>query len=122
MHDGFHAAWPEELLPDVMDDPQEQNDLADLNARATEEPRRLLEEWTAAQIKRWRALVDPMEVVLAERGLSMPAAHCPNTCEAREDRSLSVGEAANRSAPSRLVSLPRTGGSSIRWPEWSREL
>jgi hypothetical protein len=67
-HDGYHAAWPEEMLFDVVADPHEQQDLLAAAPEVADRCRRLLDTWTAEQLDRASAAVDPMQTVLAEGG------------------------------------------------------
>ncbi len=68
-HDGFHAAWPDEMLFDVVADPHEQADLAPDGYPLLGKARKILSEWTVAQLD--RALdpkKDPLEIVIGEGG------------------------------------------------------
>jgi choline-sulfatase len=68
-HDGFHAAWPDEMLFDVISDPHEQVDLAPAEGTLLLQGREILSEWTVVQLE--RALDpkrDPLEVVIDEGG------------------------------------------------------
>jgi choline-sulfatase len=67
-HDGFHAAWRDEMLFDVAQDPHEQHDLTAANPEALTKGRAVLEEWTSRQVARSLSPQDPMDVVLAEGG------------------------------------------------------
>jgi arylsulfatase A-like enzyme len=72
LHDGFHAAWPAEMLFDVVRDPHEQHDLAgDGDAGAAgvlDRSRDLLDDWTTTQVARSYAARDPMVTILEEGG------------------------------------------------------
>jgi choline-sulfatase len=68
-HDGFHAAWPDEMLFDVVSDPHEQADLAPSEGTLLGQGREILTEWTVVQLD--RALDpkrDPLEIVVDEGG------------------------------------------------------
>ena len=68
-HDGFHAAWPDEMLFDIVRDPHEQSNLANAEESMLDQGRSILEEWVTAQLD--RALdpkIDPLDIVLAEGG------------------------------------------------------
>ena len=69
LHDGFHAAWPDEMLFDVVADPHEQADLAGVDETNLALGRRMLSDWTLTQLD--RALDpkrDPLEIVIEEGG------------------------------------------------------
>lgn len=88
-HDGYHAAWPEEMLFDVARDPHEQHDLAaapDPGAvRVLETCRALLGDWTSEQVARSYAPRDPMETILAEGGPFHVRGHLPAYLERLEE-------------------------------------
>ena len=67
-HDGFHAAWPDEMLFDLADDPHEQHDLAPSATSLVGECRELLQAWTEQQMTRSLVDVDPMETTIREGG------------------------------------------------------
>ena len=78
-HDGFHAAWPDEMLFDLSSDPHEQTDLAPLEAPSSLGGGQILSEWTVAQLD--RALDpkrDPLEIVLDEGGPYHVRGHLPD--------------------------------------------
>jgi len=66
-HNGYHW-WPDEMLFDVVADPHEQQDLTAVRRDVVADAAAMLESWTAAQLDRSLAPVDPMEIVLAEGG------------------------------------------------------
>jgi choline-sulfatase len=68
LHDGYHAAWPEEMLFDVAADPHEQTDLAGAEPAVVKEAADVLDTWKATQLDRSLVTVDPMDTVLAEGG------------------------------------------------------
>ncbi len=68
IHDGFHAAWPEEMLFDVGSDPHEQTDLASREPLIVEEGRRTMTQWTASQLGRSLAPEDPLDTIVREGG------------------------------------------------------
>jgi arylsulfatase A-like enzyme len=68
LHDGYHAAWPGEMLFDVVADPHEQVDLAERDGPAVAAARALLDEWTEEQMHRSLAAQDPMQTILDEGG------------------------------------------------------
>ena len=77
-HDGFHAAWPDEMLFDLVADPHEQTDLAAADAPRLAEGSSLLSEWTTTQLE--RALEpkrDPFEIIIAEGGPYHVRGHLP---------------------------------------------
>ena len=77
-HDGFHAAWPHEMLFDVVSDPHEQVDLAAISEVVLTDGRSILSEWTTTQLD--RALDpkrDPLEIVLDEGGPYHVRGHLP---------------------------------------------
>ena len=77
-HDGYHAAWRDEMLFDVAADRHEQNDLAGASNDLLDEGRTILSEWTATQLD--RALEpkrDPLEIVMEEGGPYHARGHLP---------------------------------------------
>ncbi len=77
MHDGFHAAWPDEMLFDIAADPHEEIDLAESSPLIAAEMRALLDEWTTAQLGRSLAAQDPLQTVLDEGGPFHVRGHMP---------------------------------------------
>ncbi len=67
-HDGYHPHWPEEMVFDVVADPHEQHDLAPGDPALARAGASRLEAWTAEQLARSYAPVDPMTIVGAEGG------------------------------------------------------
>jgi hypothetical protein len=68
-HDGFHAAWPEEMLFDIDSDPHQQSDLAQTELTVLNQGKAILLDWTATQLE--RALDpkrDPLDIVMGEGG------------------------------------------------------
>ena len=77
MHDGYHAAWPEEMLFDVAADPHEQVELSGAGSPELAHGRSVLEKWTATQVSRSLAPRDPMDIVLEEGGPFHVRGHLP---------------------------------------------
>jgi choline-sulfatase len=79
LHDGFHAAWPAEMLFDLSADPYEQNDLADGPGEALTKGQTILKDWIEAQLE--RALDpkrDPLDIVIEEGGPYHVRGHLPD--------------------------------------------
>ncbi len=77
-HDGFHAAWPDEMLFDLVADPHEQTDLAATDTHRLAEGSSMLTEWTTTQLE--RALEpkrDPFDIILDEGGPYHVRGHLP---------------------------------------------
>ncbi len=68
LHDGFHAAWGDEMLFDVVADPHEQHDLVGAEPAVTATARDLLTAWTEEQLARSLVARDPMQTIIAEGG------------------------------------------------------
>jgi hypothetical protein len=68
IHDGFHAAWPDEMLFDLASDPHEQTDLASHEPVTVEWARSTLAEWTSGELARSLAPEDPLDTVVREGG------------------------------------------------------
>jgi hypothetical protein len=66
--DGFHGAWPDELLFDIAADPHEETDLASSESSTVEHARRLLSDWTSCQLARSLAPEDPLDTIVREGG------------------------------------------------------
>ena len=75
-HDGYHAAWPDEMLFDLATDPHTQHDLAEGDPVATAAARDLLDAWTDEQLGRSLVACDPMETI-ARRGRPLPRPRPP---------------------------------------------
>ncbi len=67
-HDGFHGAWPDEMLFDVASDPHEQADLASSEPSTVQWARGTLAEWTSQQLARSLAPEDPLDTIAREGG------------------------------------------------------
>jgi arylsulfatase A-like enzyme len=67
-HDGFHGAWPDEMLFDIVRDPHEETDLASSELSTVEQARRLLSDWTSHQLGRALAPEDPLDTIVREGG------------------------------------------------------
>jgi choline-sulfatase len=67
-HDGYHAAWPQEMLFDISSDQHEEVDLARTPSATLDKGRDLLDTWVSTQVGRSLAPQDPMEIVVAEGG------------------------------------------------------
>jgi choline-sulfatase len=67
-HDGFHVAWPDEMLFDIGVDPHQQRDLAQSEPSTLEAARSTLSDWTSRQLSRSLAPEDPFDTILAEGG------------------------------------------------------
>lgn len=67
-HDGFHAAWPEEMLFDVVCDPHEQSDLMNRVPEVAAEARRRLDAWIREQLDRSWVRQDSIQTILDEGG------------------------------------------------------
>jgi arylsulfatase A-like enzyme len=68
IHDGFHGAWPNEMLFDVFADPHEETDLTSSEPATVEHARRLLSDWTSHQLARALAPDDPLDTIVREGG------------------------------------------------------
>jgi choline-sulfatase len=77
LHDGYHTAWPEEVLFDVAADPHEQIDLLAAEPAVAASARSTLATWTADQLDRSHAPQDPMQTVLDEGGPFHIRGHLP---------------------------------------------
>ena len=77
LHDGFHAAWPDEMLFDVVADPHEQSNLTDTMPELVTAARSTLDRWTAEQMDRSFVSQDPMQTVLDEGGPFHIRGHLP---------------------------------------------
>ena len=67
-HDGFHVAWPDEMLFDIGADPHQQCDLAQSEPSTLDAARRTLSDWRSRQLSRSLAPEDPFDTILAEGG------------------------------------------------------
>ena len=67
-HDGFHGAWPDEMLFDVASDPHEQADLASSEPSTVQWASGTLAEWTSQQLARSLAPEDPLDTIAREGG------------------------------------------------------
>lgn len=77
LHDGYHAAWPEEMLFDVAADPHEQHDLAATEPRATAELGATLDAWVSAELDRSFVDRDPLVTIIEEGGPFHVRGHLP---------------------------------------------
>jgi len=78
MHDGFHAAWPDEMLFDIAVDPHEQTNLVDDEPSTVASARALLDDWTTEQLGRSLVPRDPMQTILDEGGPFHVRGHLPD--------------------------------------------
>ncbi len=86
LHDGFHAAWPDEMLFDVVTDPHEQNDLATAGTSILAQGRTILSKWTSSQLDRaLHPQRDPLEIVIEEGGPYHVRGHLPEYLRRLED-------------------------------------
>ncbi|MXW58981.1 MAG: sulfatase [Acidimicrobiia bacterium] len=83
-HDGYHAAWNEEMLFDIASDPHETDDLAGQAPSVLAEGRDMLQSWTDDQMTRSYSPVDPLKIVLAEGGPFHCKGHLPDYLERLE--------------------------------------
>jgi arylsulfatase A-like enzyme len=67
-HDGYHAAWRDEMLFDVAVDPHEQTDLLEREPAIAAAARDRLDSWVATELARSYADRDPLETILEEGG------------------------------------------------------
>ena len=77
-HDGYHAAWNEEMLFDVATDPHEQENRFDHEPTLVEKARSILGSWTDEQLARSLGTTDPMDVILGEGGPFHVRDHLPS--------------------------------------------
>jgi choline-sulfatase len=77
LHDGFHAAWHDEMLFDVAADPHEQHDLLDDEVAVADAARAALDAWTEEQLGRSLVEQDPMQTILDEGGPFHIRGHLP---------------------------------------------
>jgi len=78
MHDGYHAAWPDEMLFDIANDPHEQTNLVDDEPATVASARALLDDWTTEQLGRSLVPRDPMQTILDEGGPFHVRGHLPD--------------------------------------------
>ena len=83
-HDGYHAAWNEEMLFDIASDPHEADDLAEQAPSVLADGRDMLQSWTDDQMTRSYSPVDPLKIVLAEGGPFHCKGHLPEYLERLE--------------------------------------
>ncbi len=76
-HDGYHTAWPDEMLFDVAVDPHEQEDLALRDPTTTTTMRHTLDTWIASQLDRSFVTEDPLTTILDEGGPFHIRGHLP---------------------------------------------
>lgn len=83
-HDGFHAAWPDEMLFDVTHDPHEERELSAERPEVLAAARDTLASWTDDQLARSLVDQDPMQTILAEGGPFHIRGHLPAYLERLE--------------------------------------
>jgi arylsulfatase A-like enzyme len=76
-HDGYHTAWPDEMLFDVAADPHEQVDLATADPTTTATLQGLHDEWVATELDRSYVDQDPLTTVVDEGGPFHVRGHLP---------------------------------------------